>query len=57
MIYATLFEIYILYQRIDIARDFFLTTSLTEINIIRFSILSLFKREFVMSMNDQNVYN
>ena len=48
---------YILYQRINLARDFLLTTLLTEINITRFSILNLFETKFVMSMNDQNVHD
>ena len=44
---------YILYQRINFARDFLLTTSLIEINIIQSSILRLLETEFVMPMNDQ----
>ena len=48
---------YILYQRINFVRYFLLTTLLTEINITRSSILSLFETKFVMSMNDQNVHD
>ena len=57
MIYATSFKMYILYQRINFAEDFLLTTSLIEINIIRSSILNLFEMKFAMSMNNQNVYD
>ena len=48
---------YISYQRINLARDFLLTTLLTEINMTRFSILNLFETEGVMTMNDQNVHD
>ena len=44
-------------NKINLARNFLLTTSLTEINIIQFSILSLFRTKFVKSMNDQNVHD
>ena len=57
MIYATLFEMYISYQQINLARDFLLTTLLTEINITRSSTLNLFETEFVIPMNDQNVHD
>ena len=52
MIYVISFKMYILYQRINLARDFLLTISLTEINITQFSILSLFETGFVMSINN-----
>ena len=57
MIYATSFEMYISYQEINLARDLLLTILLTEINITRFSILSLFETKFVISINDQNVHD
>ena len=57
MIYATSFKKYILYQQINFAQDFLLTTLLIEINIIRSSILSLFETKFIMLMNDQNVHD
>ena len=47
---------YISYQQINLARGFLLTTLLTEISIIRFSILYLFKTKFVMLMNNQNAH-
>ena len=52
MIYAISFKMYISYQRIKLARDFLLTISLIEINIIRFSTFNLFETKFAMSMND-----
>ena len=57
MIYTTSFEMYILYQRINLARDFLLKTLLTESKITRSSILNLFETKFIMSMSDQNVYD
>ena len=57
MIYTTSFEMYISYQRINLARDFLLTTSLTEINITRSSILNLFEKKFIISINDQNIHD
>ena len=57
MIYVTSFEMYILYQRINFARDSLLTTSLIKINITRFSILNLFEMKFIMLMNDPNVHD
>ena len=57
MIYATSFEIYILYQQINLARDFLLTTSLIEISITRSSILNLFETKIVMLLSDQNAHD
>ena len=57
MIYTTSFEMYILYQQINLARVFFLTISLTEIDIIRFSILNLFETKFAMPISDQNIHD
>ena len=57
MIYATSFEMYISYHQINLARNFLLTISLTEISIIQSSILSLFETKFVISMNDQNIHD
>ena len=57
MIYATSFEMYISYQRINLARDFLLIISLIKINITRSSTLNLFETKFAMSMNDQNVHD
>ena len=57
MIYVTSFEIYILYSRINFARDFLLIILLTEINIIQSSTLTLFEIKFTMLINDQNAHD